>query len=75
MFGGSLDVELLDLAVDPSSHCIIDVQKHYSPNIVSFCVCVCVCVCGICTCAASSACVKDCENALTTGPYMFPVSG
>ena len=28
VFGGSLDVKLCDL--DPSSHCIIDVQKHYT---------------------------------------------
>ena len=28
MFGGTLDVKLLDL--DLSSHCIIDVQKHYT---------------------------------------------
>ena len=28
VFGGQLDVELLDL--DPPSHCIIDVQKHYT---------------------------------------------
>ena len=28
VFGGSLDVKLLDLY--PSTHCIIDVQKHYT---------------------------------------------
>ena len=28
VFGGSFDVKLHDL--DPSSHCIIDVQKHYT---------------------------------------------